>query len=131
VHHDLRAQKPTDLHRHVALFRRKVERVDLLGNDLDDLKVPDAKAYMTCRAVHAAEIDFNAKAEERNENRSEAKRRAEQFFRIETGVGMEPAGGGGRRGVVSTQPDSDRKALGWYLVAGPVRQGTRQRNNPL
>ena len=44
---------------------------------------------MTCRAVQAAKIDFDATADDRNENRGEAKRRAEQFFRIEASVGMD------------------------------------------
>jgi hypothetical protein len=85
----LKAQKPTDYGAHVTLFRRKAEMVDLLGNHLDDLTHPEAKAYMTCRAVQAAQIDFEATAEERNEHRSEAKRSAEQFFRIEASVGMD------------------------------------------
>jgi hypothetical protein len=86
---DLKAQRPADTRGQMLLFRRKAELVDVLGNHLDDLKEPEAKAYMTCRAVQAARIDFDATAEERNENRSEAKRRAEQFFRIEASVGME------------------------------------------
>jgi hypothetical protein len=85
----LKAEKPADYRGQVDLFRRKAELVDLLGNHLDDLRAPEAKAYMTCRAVQAAKIDFDATAEERNENRSEAKRRAEQFFRIEASVGMD------------------------------------------
>jgi hypothetical protein len=44
---------------------------------------------MTCRAVQAAKIDFDATDEARNNDRSEAKRRAEQFFRIEASVGMD------------------------------------------
>jgi hypothetical protein len=44
---------------------------------------------MTCRAVQAAKYDFDATDEGRNENRSEDKRRAEQFFRIEASVGLD------------------------------------------
>ena len=56
---------------------------------LDLLDGPQARAYMTCRAVQAAKIDFDATDEDRNENRSEERRRAEQFFRIEASVGMD------------------------------------------
>ena len=34
-------------------------------------------------------FNFDATEDERNENRSEAKRRAEPFFRIETSVGLD------------------------------------------
>ncbi|WP_295585757.1 hypothetical protein [uncultured Lamprocystis sp.] len=44
---------------------------------------------MTCRAVQAAKIDFDLTPEARIKNRSEAKRRAEDFFRIEASVGMD------------------------------------------
>jgi hypothetical protein len=43
---------------------------------------------MTCRAVQAARIDFEL-TESRNNHRSEANRRAEQFFRVEASVGMD------------------------------------------
>ncbi|MCV2348453.1 hypothetical protein [Paucibacter sp. Y2R2-4] len=85
----LRAEQPSDYASHVNLFRRKAKLVDLLANHLDDLTEPRAKAYMTCRAVQAAKIDFDATAETRNENRSEANRRAERFFWTEATVGMD------------------------------------------
>jgi hypothetical protein len=44
---------------------------------------------MTCRAVQAARIDFDATDDKRKDYRSEANRRAEHFFRIEASVGME------------------------------------------
>ncbi|MFN8998027.1 MAG: hypothetical protein ACK5YQ_06215 [Betaproteobacteria bacterium] len=44
---------------------------------------------MTCRAVQAAKIDFDATDDAHNRNRSEANRLAEQFFRIEASVGMD------------------------------------------
>ena len=74
---------------HVELFRRKAELADLINGHLDDLKEQKAKDYMTCRAVLAAKIDFDATDDDRNADRGEAKRRAEQFFRIEATVGME------------------------------------------
>ena len=44
---------------------------------------------MTCRAVRAARIDFDATDDARKEHRLETHRRAEQFFRIEASVGMD------------------------------------------
>jgi hypothetical protein len=85
----LLAEAPTDLAGQRALFRRKAALVELLGDRLDELDAPEAKAYMTCRAVKAARIDFDETPDDRNVDRGEAKRRAEQFFRIEASVGME------------------------------------------
>ncbi|MBY0237288.1 MAG: metallophosphoesterase [Burkholderiaceae bacterium] len=86
---NLRAEQPKDYAEQVDLFRRKAKLVDLLGGHLDDLTEPRARAYMTCRAVQAAKLDFDATEETRNENRSEAKRRAERFFLTEASVGMD------------------------------------------
>jgi hypothetical protein len=44
---------------------------------------------MTCRAVLAAKIDFDATSDERNDYRSEANRKTEHFFRREASIGME------------------------------------------
>lgn len=85
----LMAEKPTDFQGHVKLFRRKAALVATVNEYLDLLDGPQARAYMTCRAVQAAKIDFDATDEDRNENRSEERRRAEQFFRIEASVGMD------------------------------------------
>jgi hypothetical protein len=82
-------EKPRELGQHVALFRRKAQLVALLGDHLDDLQEPRARAYMTCRAVLGAKTDFDATDDDRNSDRGEHKRRAEQFFRIEASVGME------------------------------------------
>jgi len=71
------------------LYRRKAQLVDLLGRHLDDLEEPRAKAYMTCRAVLAAKIDFDQSADSANSHRGEDHRRAEQFFRVEATVGMD------------------------------------------
>lgn len=84
----LLAERPTDFKSHVDLFRRKASLVAVLNDHLDDLDTPEAKAYMTCRAVQAANINFTQIPEDRNEDRGEAKRRMEQFFRIEASVGM-------------------------------------------
>lgn len=72
-----------------AAFRRKAELVNLLGTHLDDLVAAPVASYMTCRAVHAAHIDFELTDPGRNNHRSEVNRRTEQFFRVEASVGME------------------------------------------
>jgi hypothetical protein len=82
-------ERATDFNSHVNLFRRKAGLVDIVSNHLDDISTLEAKAYMTCRAVQAARIDFIATEDKRNDYRSEANRRAEHFFRIEASVGME------------------------------------------
>jgi hypothetical protein len=83
------AERPADTRGLVELFGRKTRLVDLLGSHLDDLDEPRAKAYMTCRAVLAARIDFEGSSDDANSHRGEAKRRSEQFFRVEASVGME------------------------------------------
>ncbi len=85
----LQAERATDFAGQVKLFRRKAALVDRLGTHLDALDSAAARAYMTCRAVQAAKIDFDATGDDRNAARGEANRRAEQFFRIEASVGLE------------------------------------------
>lgn len=85
----LMAERASGFHSNVALFRRKAALVALLNDHLDKLDSHRAKAYMTCRAVQAAKLDFDATSDERNFDRGEHKRRAEQFFRIEASVGMD------------------------------------------
>ncbi|MBK9442991.1 MAG: hypothetical protein IPN53_17540 [Comamonadaceae bacterium] len=86
---DLMTQTADGFKANVELFRRKATLVSLLNDQLDQLEHHRAKAYMTCRAVQAAKIDFDATDESRNFARAEDKRRAEQFFRIEASVGMD------------------------------------------
>jgi hypothetical protein len=85
----LMAEKPQDYPGYVDLFRRKAGLVATVNDFLDDITEPRAKAYMTCRAVRAAKIDFDATDDARKEYTLEGNRRAEQFFRIEASVGME------------------------------------------
>ena len=85
----LMAEQPQDYPAHVDLFRRKATLVASANDYLDQIQEPQAKAYMTCRAVQAARIDFDATDDARKEHRLEVHRRAEQFFRIEASVGME------------------------------------------
>lgn len=85
----LLAEQSHDYKSNVDLFRRKATLVAAANEYLGPLDHPKAKAYMTCRAVQAAMIDFDATPEARTDNRSEAKRRAEDFFRIEASMGMD------------------------------------------
>lgn len=85
----LQGRRPQGFAAQMELFRRKAVLVDVLGSHLDDLRSPQAVSYMTCRAVQAARVDFDLTDESRNNHRSEAKRRAEQFFRVEASVGMD------------------------------------------
>lgn len=85
----VQGRRPQGFEAQVRLFRQKAELVDRLGNHLDDLRSPQARAYMSCRAVQAAKIDFDLTDESRSAGRSESYRRAEQFFRVEASVGME------------------------------------------
>jgi len=83
------AERPADTAGMTDLFRRKAYLVDLLGSHLDDINSERARAYMTCRAVIAARVDFERSSDGANSDRGEPKRRAEQFFRIEASVGMQ------------------------------------------
>ncbi len=83
------AQRADGYPANVALFRRKATLVSLLNDHLDELDSTHARAYMTCRAVQAAKIDFDMTPEGSNNYRGEALRAKEQFFRIEASVGMD------------------------------------------
>lgn len=85
----LLAEQASTFKEHVDLFRRKAALVALFNDHLDDLTSRRARAYMTCRAVQAAKADFDATPDNRNNDRGEDKRRAEQLFRVEASVGME------------------------------------------
>jgi hypothetical protein len=85
----LQWQSRSDFAGQVELFRRKAALVHTMSTHLDDLRSPRAAAYMTCRAVQAAKVDFDLSDDNRNANRGEAKRRSEQFFRVEASVGMD------------------------------------------
>ena len=83
------AERPDDFKASTDLFRRKAALVALMNEHLDDLTAPEAKAYMTCRVVQAAKIDFDLIDNEHNTHRNEAQRRSDRFFLIEASVGME------------------------------------------
>ncbi|MGA9961552.1 MAG: hypothetical protein WBP66_04330, partial [Azonexus sp.] len=83
------AEQPTDFKASTDLFRRKAALVFLLNEHLDDLSSPEAKAYMTCRAVQAAKIDFELIDNEHKTKRNETQRRTDRFFLIEASVGMD------------------------------------------
>ena len=88
----LKAQKPADLKENIALFRVKANLIDRANTILDDEGSPRAKAYMTCRAVQAAKDDYDMTPESSMSWRTEAVRRAGDFFRLEATVGMEAGG---------------------------------------
>lgn len=85
----LQSERAPDFKAEVELFRRKAILVDRLAAHLDTLESPQAAAYMTCRAVQAARYDFELTDDSHNNDRGEAKRRAEQFFRVEASVGLD------------------------------------------
>lgn len=85
----LMVEQPADYASSMALFRRKAALVALLNDHLDDLVAPEAKAYMTCRAVRAAKIDFDLIDDEQKKRRHETQRRDDHFFLIEASVGMQ------------------------------------------
>jgi hypothetical protein len=84
----LRQAERSNLETSRALFRQKAHFVDQVGAQMDQLKSPRAKAYMTCRVVLAAKDDFDLTPGDRNAHRGEGVRRAQQFFRSEATVGM-------------------------------------------
>ena len=83
------AETTSSSEEHRRLFRRKAAMVALLNEHLDDLTSLEARAYMTCRAVLAAKLDFDATDDDHNVNRGEAKCRAEQIFRVQASEGMQ------------------------------------------
>lgn len=85
----LMAEQPADFKASTSLFRRKAALVALLNDHLDDLRAPEARAYMTCRAVRAAKIDYDLIDDEQKQRRHEAQRRDDHFFLIEASVGMQ------------------------------------------
>ncbi|HMS27150.1 MAG TPA: hypothetical protein PKC80_07220 [Burkholderiaceae bacterium] len=81
-------EKPTNFKSSTDLFRRTASLVATLNDHLDDLSSPDAKNYMTCRAVQAAKIDYDLIDNEATQHRNEKQRRKNSFFVIEASVGM-------------------------------------------
>ena len=81
-------ERPTDYKSSTQLFRRKAALVAVLNEHLDDLDAPQAKAYMTCRAVQAAKMDFDLIENDRRPLRTETQRNNHRFFLIEASVGM-------------------------------------------
>lgn len=73
----------------LSLFRRKAEMVEIVQIYMDEIEAPAPKAYMTCRAILAAKVDFDAIPDGRNDFRSESNRRTEHFFRNQASIGME------------------------------------------
>lgn len=85
----LLALRPADDAARIDQFRMKAELVDHVNLRLDQLRSPRARAYMTCRAVTAAKDDFDLTPVDSIPWRSEARRRAGDFFRTEATIGMD------------------------------------------
>ena len=85
----LRATTVDDLDGAIRLFRLKAKVVDALNQQFDALKDSRVRAYMTCRAVASARIDYDLTPEERRAGRGEENRRRMDFFRTEATVGMD------------------------------------------
>lgn len=85
----LLSMQHNDLAASIESYRMKAIFVNAVGEQLDDIKDPRAKAYMTCRAAIAAKDDFDMTPEDRRPGGTEDRRRSRDFFRVETTVGME------------------------------------------
>jgi hypothetical protein len=85
----LRSQRPDGLAGTIELFRHKAQLVDLVNLQFDGLTDHRIRAYMTCRAVASAKLDYDLTPDERRHGRGEATRRTLDFFRTEATVGMD------------------------------------------
>jgi len=85
----LRAASVDDLDGAIRLFRVKAQVVDALNQQFDALEDSRVRAYMTCRAVASARVDYDLTPEERRAGRGEENRRRMDFFRTEATVGMD------------------------------------------
>jgi hypothetical protein len=84
----LRHLEPADNPERIALFRAKAELVDRVNWRLDRMRSPRARAYMTCRAIISAKLDFDMTPESSIPWRAESYRRSGDYFRTEATVGM-------------------------------------------
>ncbi len=73
----------------IESYRKKAIFAHTVGEQLDNIDDPQAKAYMTCRAAIAAKDDFDMTPEEKRPGGTEERRRNRDFFRVEATVGME------------------------------------------
>jgi len=85
----LREARPEDLDATIRLFKEKAQFVDVINRQFDGLKDSRLRAYMTCRAVVSARIDYDLTPDDRRTGRGEGNRRALDFFRTEATVGMD------------------------------------------
>lgn len=84
----LRAERPATLEETISLFRRRAQFIDAMNSQLDNLKDPRLRSYMTCRAVIGARVDYELTPDDRRRGRGEDQRRSQDFFRTEATVGM-------------------------------------------
>lgn len=73
----------------IEAYRKKAIFANTVGEQLDNIDDPKAKAYMTCRAAIAAKDDFDMTPEDKRPGGTEERRRNRDFFRVEAAVGME------------------------------------------
>ncbi len=85
----LQAQRPADLAATIELFKEKARLVDSVNRQFDGLTDPRIRAYMTCRAVASAKIDYDLTPDDKRGGRGESNRRSLDYFRIEATVGMD------------------------------------------
>jgi hypothetical protein len=84
----LRAEDHSTLEQTIDLFKRRARLVDTANAQLDRIENPRVRSYMACRAVIAAQVDYELTPEDKRHGRGEDRRREQQFFRIEATVGM-------------------------------------------
>ena len=84
----LRAEDRSTVEQTIDLFKRRARLVDSVNAQLDRIESPRVRSYMACRAVIAAQVDYELTPEDRRHGRGEERRREQQFFRIEATVGM-------------------------------------------
>jgi hypothetical protein len=85
----LKSQPRGNLAASIESYRKKAIFANTVGEQLDDIQDPNAKAYMTCRAAIAAKDDFDMTPEDKRPGGTEERRRNRDFFRVEATVGME------------------------------------------
>jgi hypothetical protein len=84
----LRAEDQSTLEQTIDLYKRRARLVDTANAQLDRIENPRVRSYMACRAVIAAQVDYELTPEDKRHGRGEDRRREQQFFRIEATVGM-------------------------------------------
>jgi hypothetical protein len=85
----LKSQPRENLAASIESYRKKAIFAYTVGEQLDNIQDPNAKAYMTCRAAISAKDDFDMTPEDKRPGGTEERRRNRDFFRVDATVGME------------------------------------------